>query len=63
MHFLKDFKRKRDNMYDEYTMRQYAEYSKKLRQLNLFGWARARGLLDKDDISLSLSYPPKTEEK
>lgn len=38
--------------YDDYTIRQYAEYSKKLRQLNLFGWAYSRGLLDNNDISL-----------
>ena len=56
MHFLKDFKRKRDNMYDEYTMRQYAEYSKKWRQLDLFGWAYSRGLI-------KTPHPPKTEEK
>jgi len=56
MHFLKDFKRKRDNMYDEYTMRQYAEYSKKWRQLDLFGWAYGQRLI-------KTPYPPKTEEK
>ena len=43
-------------MYDEYKMKQYAEYSKKWRQLDLFGWAYSRGLIKSP-------YPPKTEEK
>ena len=30
-------------MYDEYTLKQYAEYSKKWRQLDLFGWLMVKG--------------------
>ena len=29
---------------------------RQLRQLDLFGWARSRGLLHKDDISLTTKY-------